>query len=62
MKNKERKLKYLKAEQERISTTMSNTFEEMRIKGQILFQIAQQIEQIENPEGYQENINHWEQR
>ena len=45
---------------EDVFLTMPTSFEEQRILNQELFELSKELEQIENPDGYKKNINHWE--
>ena len=59
MKHKKRKLSQLKSELEELSISLPNSWEAQRIKNAELFQLSKEIEELENPEYYKVNSNHW---
>jgi hypothetical protein len=54
------KLEKLKAQLEAVYSKMPRTHFEMQQRDKSAFLICREIEQLENPAGYEENKNHWD--
>lgn len=61
MKNSNGKLKELKSELEDLEcNTMVNSFAEQKLYHKKMFLLSREIEKLENPKLYNDNISHWE--
>jgi len=54
------KLQELKAQLEDLYLTMPQTSFELSQRDKVAFLLCREIEALENPKAYQENIKHWE--
>ena len=43
-----------------LESTMVYTFAQQRDRNREMFEISMEIERLENPESYQQNIRHWQ--
>lgn len=60
MTKDERRLAELKKQLDEVWALMPQNFREQTAKYKVIFEISREIEMIENPKAYQENLNHWE--
>jgi hypothetical protein len=54
------KLTELKARKEALETTMVSSFQQQKDRNREMFLVCREIEQLEDPAAYAENVNHWE--
>jgi CTP:phosphocholine cytidylyltransferase-like protein len=58
--NTQNRLRELKIQLEEIYSVMPETFFQQKQRDKSAFLISKEIEQLENPESYAENSNHWD--
>jgi hypothetical protein len=57
---KAERIKQLKKELEELDSKMVRTFTEQRNRNRVLFEICKELEELENPESYEANRDHWD--
>ena len=58
--SKQEQIKDLKDQLDRLYSEMPETFFQLEQRNKTAFLITMQLEKLENPESYYQNINHWE--
>lgn len=58
--SKQEQIKDLKDQLDRLYSEMPETFFQLEQRNKTAFLITMQLEKLENPESYHQNINYWE--